>query len=258
MTSPDCHDAAPPSPPPNALTAHGVAAALQAIDTALLTLCGGTGAGVGRSVAGADATDTRVTGAGAGTEDARVHAAGVDPRALGAACRLDDLPELFENVLRVRPDRLDAFTAALVVWALDRPSARDIALMQWSADRATGHKALRAQLRWEHGAEYPLDLGERLWGEGRAPDPHRLATALALAERCARLAPPSRQAGAWAACAWLSWAGGMPQHAADHARHACEREPEHGLGEIVRSFTTVGHRPCWTAAATDDATRPAT
>ncbi|MBN9173996.1 MAG: hypothetical protein J0I70_07570, partial [Microbacterium sp.] len=48
-----------------------------------------------------------------------------------------------------------------------------------------------------------------------------------------------------ATCAWLSWALGRSTHAESFARRACELEPEHGLGEIVRSFVAVGHVPDW-------------
>lgn len=217
-------------PPQTTLTARSVGVALRAVDAALLTLCGGL------------STDA--------------HTARTDPRALCAACRLDDLPELLESVLHVPPDRLDTFTVALVVWALDHSGARDIALTQWSDDRAAGQQALRAQLRWERGAAGPADLDERLWGEGTAPDQHRLARAQALAGHCAFLAPPSRQAGALASCAWLAWARGKDDVAADYARRACEREPEHGLGEIVRSFTAIGHRPPWAAHTRDRIAHP--
>lgn len=252
-----CADAqALPPPPPATLTATEVAVAVRAVDRALCTLCGGddvTGTrawvpdpdGVGRPGTSAGATTARATADGPLPAGA---ARGPDPLAWEAACRLSDLPHLFEQVLRAPPRLLDAYTAALVIWCMDRPASRDIAILQWCGDRSTGQAALRAQLRWEQGEEYPLELGERMWGEGPRPDLRRIGRALALVAHCAELAPSSRQAGALAACAWLSWVQGRPDHAERYASRACSREPDHGLGEIVRSFITVGHVPHWSPA----------
>lgn len=169
----------------------------------------------------------------------------VDPRALTTACRLDDLPDLFEDALTWPLDRLEPFDVAALAWCLSRPSLRDVALVQWSGDLAQGDEALDAQLRWEAGEEYPTDLAMRMWGEGDRPDVARLETALALVRRVAAAAPRRLQAGPLAMCAWLSWALGRSTHAEAHAVQACEIEPEHGLAEIVRSFVAAGHLPDW-------------
>lgn len=169
----------------------------------------------------------------------------IDPRALAAVCRLDDLPGLFEDALRWPEDELDPYDAATLVWCLARPSLRDVALVQWSGTFRDGDDALDAQLRWESGEEYPADLAMRMWGEGDRPDPDRLEHALALTRRIASLAPRASRPGALAMCAWLSWALGRSTHADAFAREACVIEPEHGLSEIVRSFVHAGHLPDW-------------
>ena len=169
----------------------------------------------------------------------------VDPRALTTACRLDDLPDLFEGALTWPLDRLEPFDVAALAWCLSRPSLRDVALVQWSGDLAQGDEALDAQLRWEAGEEYPTDLAMRMWGEGDRPDVDRLEAALALVRRVAAAAPRRLRAGPLAMCAWLAWALGRSTHADAHALQACEIEPEHGLAEIVRSFVAAGHLPDW-------------
>jgi len=169
----------------------------------------------------------------------------VDPRALTTACRLDDLPDLFEDALAWPLDHLEPFDVAALAWCLSRPSLRDVALVQWSGDLAQGDEALDAQLRWEAGEEYPTDLAMRMWGEGDRPDVARLEAALALVRRVAAAAPRRLQAGPLAMCAWLSWALGRSTHADAHASQACEIDPEHGLAEIVRSFVAAGHLPDW-------------
>ena len=84
-----------------------------------------------------------------------------------------------------------------------------------------------------------------MWGEGDRPEPDRLSAALELARHLAALAPRPQRAGVLATCGWLAWALGRSTHAAHYAGLACEIEPEHGLGEIVRSFVHAGHLPEW-------------
>lgn len=169
----------------------------------------------------------------------------IDPRALAAVCRLDDLPALFEEALSWRADELEPYDAAALVWCMSRPSLRDIALVQWSGTLAAGDEAFDAQLRWEAGEEYPAHLAMQLWGEGDRPDPDRLERALLLVRHVAASAPRRLRPGALAMCAWLSWALGLSTHAEVYAVEACEIEPEHGLSEIVRSFVHAGHLPDW-------------
>ncbi|MFD4958901.1 DUF4192 family protein [Microbacterium sp. NPDC058389] len=168
----------------------------------------------------------------------------VDPRALAAAGRLDDLPELFEDVLQC-PDALDAYDLAAIAWCLARPSLRDIALVQWRGNLHQGDEALTAQLRWESGEEYPPHLAMRMWGEGDPPSSVRLDTALRLARRVAAALPRADRPGPLAMCAWLAWALGRSTHAAEYAQRACDIEPEHGLSQIVLSFVHAGHLPDW-------------
>lgn len=215
-------------PPAEPARAEAVAAALHAVRRALRTLCG-------------DRSELPDQIPGAPPDDDHR----IDPTALAAACRLDDVVEFFEQVLDADAAALPPYDAALLVWCLSRPALRDIALVQWSADARRGTRALEAQQRWEDGDEYPTDLAMTMWGEGPRPDPERLAHALALARHAAALAPPPLRPGALAACAWLSWALGRSTHAERYARLAVDIEPEHGLSEIVLSFVAAGHLPDW-------------
>ncbi|WP_292834969.1 DUF4192 family protein [Microbacterium sp.] len=175
----------------------------------------------------------------------------VDPAALEAACRLDDLPTLFEDALGWDAGRLTPMRAAMLTWCLGRPALRDVALVQWASDLSGGDLALEAQRRWEDGAPYPADLAERMWGEGPRPDAERLLTALELARQVAALSPNKHRPGPLALCAWLSWALGRSTHADHYASQALRIDPAHGLSEIVQSFVQAAHMPDW-------AFRPAT
>lgn len=208
-----------------------VARALQNLGQAVRVLCG---------------MDAAATPEGsAAVRDTTAASPRIDPAALAAACALDDLLTLFEEALTWDADRLEPYAAATLLWCLARPALRDIALMQWCGDRAAGEEALTAQLRWEAGEEYPAHLAMHMWGEGARPDPARLELALELARHAATAAPSHVRAGALATCGWLAWALGRSTHAERYAQEACEIEPEHGLGEIVRSFVLAGHLPDW-------------
>ena len=208
-----------------------VARALIALERSVALLCGGE----------------ESPGGLAHIDDKEEPASGsrFDPQALAAVCLLDDLPSLFEDVLRPAPEGLGTYTEAALVWCLARPALRDIALVQWCAGFAAGDEALEAQLRWESGEAYPDRLAQRMWGEGEQPDARRLDTALAVTRRIAAVAPRTQRPGALAVCAWLSWALGRSTHAERYALAARDIEPEHGLTQIVLSFVAAGHLPDW-------------
>ncbi len=205
--------------------------ALAAFDRAVEVVCGPA------------ATDER----GAFGER-RVGGGRVDPRSLAASLLLDDLPQLYEQALAWDTTDIDPHDGAAVIWCLSRPALRDIALVGWSGHIRDADEALQAQLRWEHGEEYPAHLAMRMWGDGSRPDPARLESALALVRALAARTPARERAGLLAMCAWLSWALGRSTHAAHYAGLARDLEPEHGLAEIVLSFVGAGHRPEWAFA----------
>jgi Domain of unknown function (DUF4192) len=207
------------------------AEALRALQRAVDLLCGSTGE--------EDRTPGREL------EEVADDSRRVDPQALAAVCRLDDLPTLFEDAMSWDAETLAPYDSAALIWCLSRPALRDIALVQWCAGMDAGDEALDAQLRWESGEEYPTHIAMRMWGEGERPDPDRLLAALALCRRAAATAPRAMRAGALATCGWLAWALGRSTHAERYALTACEVEPEHGLAEIVRSFVHAGHLPDW-------------
>lgn len=183
------------------------------------------------------------TAAGVGCGDARTD--GVARAALRVAAELDDLPALVERMLSADPATLPPMRLALLAWLLSRPALRDIALVQWTAGRAVGEEAVRAQDAWEQGAEYPAELAGVLCGEGTRPDPERLERALQLCRHVAGAAPSRERPGALAAAAWLSWALGRSTHAGVYADRARELDPAHGLAQIVGTMVDAAHLPDW-------------
>ncbi|MDN3310156.1 DUF4192 family protein [Microbacterium oryzae] len=170
---------------------------------------------------------------------------GVPPRALAAVCLLGHLPEVFEECVGWDPDGLEPYLAAALVWALDRPFYRDVALSQWSADLAEGYRALEFNERWRAGDRSEPDGPIRLMGEGPRPDAERLERALALVRRLAAAAPREARVGPLVSAAWLSWALGRATHAAHYVHLVTEIEPDHGLASIIASMLNAAYLPPW-------------
>ncbi len=202
-----------------------------------------------RALRSLDAALDAVEAATAGKGRARGDLAALDPQALAAACALDDVPALFEDALEWDPAALRAFDAAAVIWCLQRPALRDVALMQWCAPASAalhrGDQLLQAQLAWRAGEEYPRELAAPMAGEGPRPDGDRLLAALNLVRHAASLAPRAERTGPLAAAAWLAWALGRGTHAGDYAQRALELDAAHGLAGIVAALAGSGRLPEW-------------
>lgn len=169
----------------------------------------------------------------------------VDPRAHEAALLLDDLPSFLEEVLDA-PESPSTFATATLVWILNRPALRDVALVQWASSIDRGDRALAAQLC--HGAtgrEVPADVGGILIGHGPSPDRDRLGVALTLLRRTVSLAPRQARGGPLAAAAWLSWAIGRSTHAARYLDQAQAIDPGLSFAQLLRAVVDAGMLPDW-------------
>ena len=162
-----------------------------------------------------------------------------------ATVALADPPVLIEDALATPPEELDAAQLAALAYCLARPSLRDVALMQWVADLATGDAVLQAQTAFHRGKPFPDDLARPMWGEGALPDPDRLRRALELCRRVASVLPRERRPGPLSACAWLAWATGRSSHAALYAERALEIDPDHGLSALMLDLIDAGRLPEW-------------
>lgn len=161
------------------------------------------------------------------------------------ASLLAEPPLLFEDAISRAPSELTPRELAAVSFCLERPSLRDVALMQWAGDIRDGYAVLGAQTAYHAGAAFPEDLARPMWGEGAHPDPDRLHRALALCRLVAATVPPRRRPGSLSACAWLAWAVGRSTHAATYAEHALDIDSAHGLSGIMLSMIDGGRLPEW-------------
>jgi len=172
-----------------------------------------------------------------------------DPRAQETALLLDDLPSFLEEVLD-SPEALSPFATAALVWILNRPALRDVALVQWASSIDRGDRALAAQLgHGLSGAAVPPDIAGILMGHGPRPDCDRLGVALALVRRTITLAPRLVRGGPLAAAAWLSWAIGRSTHAARYLDQARAVDPELSFAQLLRTVVDAGMLPDWSFRA---------
>jgi hypothetical protein len=157
---------------------------------------------------------------------------------------LGDPPAVFEAAV-ASDFPLDVPHLAAMSFCLQRPALRDVALMQWVGDLATGDATYRAQFAFAEGRAFPADLARPMCGEGAQPEPTRLLRALEACRQVAAASPRAERPGPLAACAWLAWASGRSTHAAAYADQALAIDGEHGLAGIVRTLVGRGRLPEW-------------
>lgn len=168
-----------------------------------------------------------------------------NPQALAAAMLLEDLPLLFENLLD-SPENPPPFAAAALLWCLDRPRFRDVALVQWATDISVGLRALDAQLAFaDEGVPVPADIGEVFVGRGARPDPDRLRLALTLVRNVAARAPRTSRPAPLTAAAWLSWALGRSTHTAHYLTQALTIDPAYSMASLLQSMIDAALLPEW-------------
>lgn len=168
-----------------------------------------------------------------------------NPLAIAALVMLEDVPALFESVLQT-PDELPPFATAALLWCLERPLFRDVAIAQWATDLAGGMRTLGAQLASAgSGSMVPDDLGQVFLGRGPAPDPDRLRVALSVVRHAAARAPRPSRCAPLTAAAWLSWALGRSSHAGRYLEMVREIDPEYGLAALLETMIGGALLPEW-------------
>jgi hypothetical protein len=181
------------------------------------------------------------------------------PAALAGIAALADIPAFFEALLE-HPDTTPVSATGALLWCLDRPVFRDVALAQWATGVDGGIRTLQAQLSFARdGRMISDDLGAVFLGMGPAPDPDRLRLALGVVRHAAAAAPRASRPGPLTAAAWLSWALGRSSHAGHYLDLVRDIDPHYGLAALLRTMVDAAVLPEWTfrrggAAPTDSAT----
>lgn len=169
-----------------------------------------------------------------------------DPQTLAAVAMLDDMPAFFELLIDAR-GKLPPFACAALLWCLQRPAYRDVALLQWASDHPTGEEALDAQLAFAgSGRAIPAYIGEVFLGQGPVPDADRLQLALEVVRTAAAQAPRTARVAPLTAAGWLSWALGRSTHAASYLEAARAIDPGYGLAALLTTMIDAAVLPEWT------------
>lgn len=168
-----------------------------------------------------------------------------NPQLIAALVLLEDIPAFFESVLAA-PDCLPPFATATLLWCLERPLLRDVAIAQWAGDLEGGVRALEAQTSFAASGEMvPDELGRVFLGQGPAPDADRLRRALAVVREAAARAPRASRPAPLTAAAWLSWALGRATHAGHYLGLVREIDPHYSLAVLLESMIGGAMLPEW-------------
>nr|WP_314845605.1 DUF4192 family protein [uncultured Microbacterium sp.] len=168
-----------------------------------------------------------------------------NPQAIAALVLLEDIPAFFESLLS-EAGRVPPFVMAALLWCMNRPLFRDVALTQWATDLGGGMKTLGAQLAFaDTGEVVPDDLGDVFLGRGPRPDPDRLRLALELMRNAAAQAPRASRPAPLTAAAWLSWALGRSSHAAHYLQRVRDIDPGYGLAALLATMMGAAVLPEW-------------
>ncbi len=165
--------------------------------------------------------------------------------AFAAALLLEHIPELFEAAVDF-PDDPPPFVCAALIWLLDKPVYRDVALAQWAGDLAAGHDALVSQRAHQRTRALPSAQScQVMVGEGPRPDISRLHAALRTARALAALAPQARRIGPLALAAWLSWALGRTSHSEKYLDEVRRIAPDYSFGQLLSDLFRTRPLPEW-------------
>ena len=168
-----------------------------------------------------------------------------NPQLIAALALLDDVPAFFESVL-TSPGELSPFATAALLWCLERPLLRDVAIAQWATDLAGGIRTLHAQTAFAaSGAMVPDDVGRVFLGRGPVPDTDRLRQALSVVREAAARAPRAARPAPLTAAAWLSWALGHATHAGRYLEMVREIDPTYSLATLLESMISSAMLPEW-------------
>lgn len=168
-----------------------------------------------------------------------------NPQLIAALVVLEDVPAFFESVLAT-PDSLPPFATAALLWCLEQPLLRDVAIAQWATDLPGGVRALAAQTAFAASGEMiPDELGQVFLGRGPVPDLDRLRLALAVVREAAARAPRASRPAPLTTAAWLSWALGRATHAGHYLGMAREIDPHYSFATLMETMLHTAVLPEW-------------
>jgi hypothetical protein len=169
---------------------------------------------------------------------------------------LGDINRFVEEALEWDESAIDA-NDALLLFVLQAPPMRDLTMLQWASNLATGEVLMDEAERWSRG-ERDLRMTDMsaspglMLGYGPRPDADRikrgiqlLLTVVSRAEDTERLAPLCM-------LAWLNWALGRGSRAGRYIDEARTIDPTYGMAELLDAMLSNGMLPEWAFAVPKD------
>lgn len=154
---------------------------------------------------------------------------------------LHDLPYFVEGALDCSPSQLDD-QAALLLFALQGPPARDLAMLQWAFGLEWGDAMFDAE---SAGADVHVHASELMLGHGGGPSTERVERAIAVLTRLISLADDADKPAPLCMLAWLNWARGRGSTAGVHIDHARQIDPSYGMAQLLDTLFSSGTMPEW-------------
>ncbi len=162
---------------------------------------------------------------------------------------LDDLPFFADSALEWSDAEI-AQRGALLLFILQRPSVRDLVMLQWafglevgdamwSADTCAG---IDARATYADVHQLASDL---MVGRGPSPDPERIASAIALLTTLISRADDAYRPAPLCMLAWLNWARGRGSSAGAHSDEVRSIAPDYSMGELLDALFGSGIMPEW-------------
>lgn len=156
-----------------------------------------------------------------------------------------DLPRLAEAALEWSGLAVKRH-GAILVFALQGPSARDLMMLQWATDITVGDQL------WNMGVDSELqdhlgdlDIGKLMLGIGPQPDRHRIGVAirllLGLVSRCG----DAERVPLLCMLTWFNWALGRGSQARRHLDELFAIDAQYSMAQLLQTMLGNGMLPEW-------------
>ena len=172
---------------------------------------------------------------------------------------IHDCPRLAEDALGWSHARFER-ESSLLLFAIQSPPLRDLIMLQWASDLATGERLWEGTKRYaEEGIPFDDGLADIMLGVGRRPDPERIERGIALLLKLVAGADDGVRCAPLCMIAWLHWTLGRGSNAGVYLDEVLAIDGRYGMGELLATILYNGLLPEWafepgpseTAAGTD-------
>jgi hypothetical protein len=166
---------------------------------------------------------------------------------------LDDLPLFVELALYWDDDAITQ-NDALLLFVVQGPPVRDLAMLQWAFHISVGDRFLEETERANgHLVDSDPDASREAWavigdlmlGIGPRPDPERIERGISLLLTVIARADDAERPAPLCMLAWLSWALGHGTDAGRYVAEARSIDPDYSMAVLLHTIFSSGRLPEW-------------